>query len=549
MLSLVMILAMSVSVLAAGEGDTGTGTIIINGVVDGQTYSIYKIFSLTYYSDGKTQSISYTYEKGTDSAKKPWDDFFFGDGAKGADYVTIDDLGYASWSSTVEQNDTTAQAFSQAALAYAKEHNITATKSSTATAAPEGTTVNTLTFESMEYGYYLVDSSLGAWCVLTSASPTATIYEKNGQPEVIKSIVDSNGNLIDWNSAQIGDTISYQSEIVIRNGAENYVLHDVMDAGLTLDSTTISVEYYTKERVDQTTGDVVYSTTAITYDGGKYQITYPANNVTGGEAVTTETPPCTFEIAFDNDYIAGLGSDTKIVVSYKAKLNQNALIGAANKNEAWISYGDGNKSPSDITATYTWNIHVMKVNDADDPLANAVFTLSTDPEGNNKIKFTKEAAAAEGTDATVPSEGTPSAQSVEYDTYCVDPDGSVTEITTDSTGTFILNGLSTGTYYLTEATAPAGYNKLETPLTITISAVGGTGTSVAEGMTGRISVDGNAENATRVVSVKNNSGAMLPSTGGIGTTLFYIVGSILVLGAVIFLVVRRRMAADGTASE
>ena len=104
----------------------------------------------------------------------------------------------------------------------------------------------------------------------------------------------------------------------------------------------------------------------------------------------------------------------------------------------------------------------------------------------------------------------------------------------------MIDGLAAGTYYLTEVTAPAGYNKLEAPITVIITA-----TVTGEGETAVVTktmYEGTEvpENATNRINVLNNTGSLLPSTGGIGTTIFYAAGIILMAGAVFFVVRRKR---------
>ena len=107
----------------------------------------------------------------------------------------------------------------------------------------------------------------------------------------------------------------------------------------------------------------------------------------------------------------------------------------------------------------------------------------------------------------------------------------MTAITTDATGKFTIKGLDADTYYLTETAAPAGYNKLADPVTIFI------------GEDGVVNATDDNPNGVTEVKVLNQSGSELPSTGGMGTTVFYVVGGILVVGAIVLLVARKRMAA------
>ena len=147
-------------------------------------------------------------------------------------------------------------------------------------------------------------------------------------------------------------------------------------------------------------------------------------------------------------------------------------------------------------------------------LSGATFTLSKDAEGSNPI-----ALVSEGNNV--------------YRVAKTGETGTVTEITTDATGKFTIQGLDADTYYLTETAAPAGYNKLAGPVTIVIGANG-----VVNGTT-------EAPQGVDEVKVLNQSGTELPSTGGMGTTIFYVLGSVLVLAAVVLLVTKKRMNTKG----
>ena len=146
-------------------------------------------------------------------------------------------------------------------------------------------------------------------------------------------------------------------------------------------------------------------------------------------------------------------------------------------------------------------------------LAGATFTLSKNADGSNPI-----ALVSKGNNV--------------YRVAKTGETGTVTEITTDATGKFTIEGLDADTYYLTETAAPAGYNKLAGPVTIVIGANG-----VVNGTT-------EASQGVDEVKVLNQSGTELPSTGGIGTTVFYVVGGLLVVGAFILLVSKRRVGAE-----
>ena len=157
----------------------------------------------------------------------------------------------------------------------------------------------------------------------------------------------------------------------------------------------------------------------------------------------------------------------------------------------------------------------------EEKLAGATFQLSRDEAGAQVIKLVK----------------------VDDTTYRLalptETEGVVDTITTGETGELVINGLADGTYYLTETKAPRGYNLLREPVNVTI------GHKDANGKLTETSFVGNQTemDTSGVVKVENNAGAELPSTGGIGTTVFYVLGSAMALGAVILLVAKKRMAA------
>ena len=225
---------------------------------------------------------------------------------------------------------------------------------------------------------------------------------------------------------------------------------------------------------------------------------------------------CTFEVRFTQAFCDTLKANDQIVISYTATLNENAVIaGEGNPNTSKVSYGDSSNTkytPDSQTKTYTWDVDVFKYTmngETETALAGATFTLSKNTDGSNPI--------------TLISKG-----NNVYRVAKTGETGTVTEITTDATGKFTIAGLDADTYYLTETAAPAGYNKLAGPVTVVI------------GENGVVNATTEASQGVDEVKVLNQTGTELPSTGGIGTTIFYVVGGVLVVGAVALLIVRRR---------
>ena len=233
----------------------------------------------------------------------------------------------------------------------------------------------------------------------------------------------------------------------------------------------------------------------------------------------------TFDVAFKNDFIAGLAKGTQFTVYYSATLNENAnIVTDGNDNTVYLSYGEDSKweTIEHKTTTYTWKMDVFKYTKSGEnevKLAGAKFQLLD--KNDNVISFT-EVTTVNGKAVSVP-------------TYMVDAKGTVTEITTDENGKFELVGLDEGSYKLRETEAPAGYNKLAADIDVII-----TSEYNEKDLTASYKIN---NNTPATIKVENKTGGLLPETGGIGTTIFYIVGITLMLGAAILLISKKKMAA------
>lgn len=477
MLSVIMVLGMA-SVVSADEGGvtvpTGNGKITITNAKKDQTYTIYRILELESYDEAKN---NYAYK----SAER-WKEFLKTETAKA--YLTTDSNGGVTWKTGTVESE--AAAFAKIALTYAKEHSIVSDRTLNATAD------GSITFDNLALGYYLVESSVGALCGLTTTNPTATIQEKNGVPSVEKKVQeDSTNTWVGSNTADIGQTVNFQTTITAQAGAQNYVLHDKMDAGLTFDTNSVQVKL---KKNGETTDNVV--------ETSEYEVK---------NSGLEDPNPCTFHVEFTQAFCNTLKANDQIIVTYSATLNEKAVIaGEGNKNETWLKYGDSSTTTHSTTTTKTFELPVFKYtmkNSTEKALAGATFTLSKNNTGAEPIKLVN-------------------GKNNIYRVATTDETNTMTEVTTTDSGKFTIKGLDADTYYLTETKQPDGYNKLSAPIIVVI-AEDGTITVGSE------TVD--------EVKVLNNTGTILPTTGGNGTSLIYFLGAVLALVSGVVLITKQRM--------
>ncbi len=215
-----------------------------------------------------------------------------------------------------------------------------------------------------------------------------------------------------------------------------------------------------------------------------------------------------FEIVFDNDYVKTIAGK-EVVIKFSAELNKNAEVGSdANTNTAKLEYDNENtvvSTPEDTVKTYTTKLTINKFETTDEgevPLTGAGFTL---------YKGSKSEANIVGAEIT----------------------GDISE--------FVWNGLEEGTYILEETVVPEGYNKAK-DITFTLTCDETTGDWSVVSADIIESVEENVELNVFEGKVENVTGTLLPETGGIGTTIFYIVGIVMMLGAGIILISKKRMA-------
>jgi len=536
-----MALVMSMGVTAAFATDP-TGSITINPAVTDPkapttTYEAYKIFDMTtdgnVDGNGNYTAVAYT-------INSAWANFF-ADGAPGASYLVATDTGdlnaiavngTTKYINITESNVAT---FAKAAYEYAMETPVAATKSQS---VEKGTT--TVKFSDLALGYYMVYpvgasiniDSYTSLVSLTSTDPDATIAQKAKYPTLEKTASDI--------SVEVGQTITYtlSSTVPDTTGYSKYEMtfSDTTSAGLTFDGTDSII---VKIGDDTLTAGTDYTVSTTSPD---FTVTINMLSSTTTDGTTTYSSKYTYGSA--------------ITITYTATVNANA-VSVVSTNNATLTY---NNNPKDGTSTGTTPPVVVKVHSAKiviekvdgssssdkrTKLPGAKFVLRVKTVGTatgdtheqdigvgKYYKYTAATAASgtEGEDGYVPA----SPASVSWVTVTDESasalavNKNITVVTTDENGEAKFEGLEDGTYELIEVVAPAGYNLLTAPVEATVSGSDTDTTTLSVSKT-----------------IENNSGTVLPSTGGIGTTIFYVVGSILVVAAGVLLITKKRMGKEG----
>ena len=488
--ALVLALVLTLGLCATTFADEAKpGSITISNPAQGKTYEVFKLLDVA-ADESDLENNGFIYKLTTDA----WADFITNvqDGS-GKNYFNLFKNGGTTYVLAKENLKPGIADFAAKAKAYAEEKKLQPVQ--TAAASDE----NKLTISGLDLGYYLVRSDLGILCSLDTTAPNAEVREKNEATVIVKNVEDTTKK---QNVAEIGTYVKFTIQITVKDKAPvNYKLVDEMTDGLTF--------------VKNETYPLTVTVNENTLDAANYK-------------VTETTEPRGFTLTFNNNAEGNasiLKTGDVVTVTYYAQINENAKIAdEANVNKAKVEYGTNSHTEYDKTETYVWKMNIVKYTmeqETEKKLAGATFQLSRDAAGAQVIKLVK----------------------VNDTTYrlalSTETEGVVDTITTGETGELVINGLADGTYYLTETKAPRGYNLLREPVNVTI------GHKDANGKLTETSfvADQTQTDTSGVVKVENNAGAELPSTGGIGTTAFYVLGSAMALGAVILLVTKKRMAA------
>lgn len=504
-LLLALVMALSLAVTAFADEST-TYSITINNSTAGHTYEAYQIFT----GDLATN----------EAGNKVLSNIVWGSGVSEAGQTA---LGDAAAKTETLKTEADAKAFAKAVAPYL----------TTAAGSANTVTDGKYVISGLAAGYYLVKDQDGSligdndsyteYIIQVVGNVTAT--PKSDVPEVQKKVKDINDSTdttkTDWQDSadyDIGDSIPFQLKATLADNVSSYttykvVFHDTLSKGLT------------------------YNKDAKVYIDGTETNGFTVTATVNADGTTTLTVSC------DDVKALGAGNSSVITVEYTAKLNENAVLGSAgNPNEVYLEYSNNpNKSeegnnetgqtPKDVVIVFTYKTIINKVDSETKPLTGAAFKLE-------KLIKGEDGAA---------------------DTWTT-----VKEFAVDGTTTsFTFSGLDDGQYKLTETKTPVGYNTID-PIYFVIEATHGETADVptlktlnayltdANGNKQTEMKDGESVNidlgtvdltaGSITTTVVNKSGSELPSTGGIGTTIFYVLGGVLVLAAVVLLVTKKRMS-------
>lgn len=479
----------------AATATTGTGSITVKNTVSGATYTVYKIFDATISGSGKDKAVSYTIpERSKIASEENFSDYFttHTNANGGKTYVEkksgVTDAALFNWLKGKGVEGETL----------------------------EGTGSN-LTFDDLGYGYYYIYSSVegGAATMISSATPDAVVEEKNGNPTW-----GEGSKTTDKTTYSVGETINYtvtyenalnfyttenEDHTSTAHKIYQYVLDDTMPEAVTLKTELGSFKVYVND-AEVTVGNTAHGKDAVvTIDENNFKVTIP------WAASHDQKTDGTAEDFYYDDVPA------TIRVTYQGVLTKDVTLGSTiseddqkNTNRAYINPNDTTTDTGKKVEVYSGKITIDKVEagNTTKKLEGAKFKVINQANKNDAQYLVYTADANDGNGAF---------------SWGTEAEGTV--YTTDANGAVEISGLAAGTYYLLEIEAPQGYNVLTDAQPVILTK-------------GKDAKD--VDQLLATPQVANNKGTILPSTGGMGTVAFAVVGLIVMAGAAITLIIKKR---------
>jgi len=603
LLAVMFIMSMTVSVSADTSSlSSDSGRIVIQKAPQNAVYKVYRMFELEedFIVPSENDNGVYHYVLDDDS---PWVNFVNEAKFSNEDYTdqkyfeTYDDNGitYVRLArvddSTISLSEIEKAELARAAIQYIKDCNNDDNVNNDITEDYELNYDNGFKAENIPLGYYVIESSIGVLCALTTTDRESYIIAKNQIPGIEKEVLEDSTN--EWgseNTAEIGDTITFRTSVTIPAGTEHFSIHDALEETLDLNkpqhngttfeilnTTDFKVIYHTegegtegsviprdiplKGKVIDTTGiegvldddwvhnkvDELNSDDFIN-DDGKYIFDFDNHFAYGliyghsrDNVPSDRVADCTFEVVFSHEFLNYLtqiahehgdySETANVTVEYSAVLNEDAYTDTMpNENKAIVQYGRDSWTENVNTKTYTYTLDVVKTDDNDNLLKGAIFELyKTEDGGDSKepVYLKKDGVSNYLLMSEAEVNALSDTEKAEHQKIAVNGEVYIIGLDDDDTTK----------YYLREIQAPKGYNKLEKDIEIEPLVTDNNTLHYAP-----LVID---ETSGKYVSgglvVVNQAGTLLPETGGIGTTIFYAAGGIMVVGAFVLLITKKRM--------
>lgn len=497
MLTAIMMMTMTVTAFAAEQNCTLTVSVKSGEptqTLKNQTINLYKLFDVTESDSTTTSGTAKNYAYTVNESYK----------STLASVLSIPENStneqiVQAVTALGESNNAKVQKFANDFTAYALQNSLAATTNSGKLGD-----VTSYKFTGLAAGYYLVYVTGGKEIqssLVTVDETTNTVNLKTEAPSITKTADEdtvSIGQVVKYTvTGSIPDTTGYNQY--------QYIIHDELSNGL--------------DFVNDANG------TALGEGATAVNVTVALKGATdAGTAPATATLDSTNNKKMSLDLSTWVKANQEnnkgkeFTVTYYAKVNANAVV--TEKNKAQLEYGNKpgettTTKPSEVkTPTYPLDINKIKTGTTD-MLPGATFKLYKGSVADGNVVKVSAVAGKDGC-------------------YVVDPNSQITEMVTikdkiDGKGYNLhLNGLAAGTYYLVETKAPDGFNKLTDPIKVVITKNGDSYTIAADGAEGNI------------LTVKNSTGSLLPSTGGAGVIVFAGVAILLVFGVVVSFVRDKR---------
>lgn len=520
LLAVAMVCAMAIPAFAAG---TGSNTLTINGTTDGHTYEAYQVFT----GDLKGSVLS---------------NIVWGDGVDGAAILADSELpatlsgtsratSAAELAARLEGLPSNSDDINTFAKVVSKHLHVSAKHISTASG-------KTYTISNLPDGYYFIKDA-------TDIMPEGATYSRYMLNIVTNLAINAKDTTVtldkeiqhnetgEWGVVgdnQIGDTVKFRTITTVPDTTGytdyTYEIHDTMSPELT---SNVKTKSDITIKVNDTTvlDDAYYSVTVDPTNSNKFTVSVDI-----------------IQAIKDNKFAVG----NKLYTYYTGVLNENAKVypDGPQQNEAHLVYsnnpnnGGTGKTPDQTVYDWTFKVDMTKVdgNDKTKTLEGAVFVLSE--KSGLDLEPVKDGTPTENLDKLIKlvdnHNGTYTVANTTTTT------ATIYTMTTPTDGKISIKGLDDEKeYYLYETKAPGGYNVLTAPVKIKIT--NNTYNLIGNQIVNQPNVEVNGRNAYSGVGfeVENNVGTTLPGTGGIGTTIFYVIGGGLMVAAAILLITKKRM--------